>query len=478
MLHSFYGVYHLSRKASGRTPASSASYMLFASFFDVSLLPCYAFSALITYTKSQDWRIILANQDWTPKFIKVAFYTYSVAGGLHAITLGLAINLAVTFRRITQLPPDMNPLEDNLTSRHKRNKSSISTVSTDSAFTKRGSAMSEKRAPASAYEEFRQPTIPFFHTRQQSTDSFSTYRSTTAGSIDSRSDLPSRQYGIPGTGSPRSSVVDLKRASYYDQTPPKSRNSMIDAPFSDGPRTRTRQDSDVGSNPSKSPRKTNNVNDAWFTSDSLNSPNRNSIQKQGPKGGQYRAVNPYDDDISNYSMRSTQSRPNTGSSQNTPPKPKQNFTHPNPIASNPPTPNRNRFPGTSTVTTNSPLSEITTNSRSTSLTQATSDGDIADNLMANHKTRHTDRYDDDAHSIDDSLRRGSKGYGVLRAGTPPVMVGNGQMGLGNGLGGRQVSSGVDFGRESRGRDVSGKVAEEGRANPWGARLRKVSGILM
>jgi len=456
--------------------------MLFASIFDVSLIPCYAFSALVTYTKSQEWRVILTNQDLTPIFIKVAFYTYAVAGGLHAITLGLAINLAVTFRRITQLPPDMNPLEDNLTSRHKRNKSSMSTMSTDSAFTKRGSAMSEKRAPANAYEDFRQPTIPFFHTRQQSTDSFSTYRSTVAPSIDSRSDLPSRQYGIPGTGSPRASVVDLKRASYYDQTPPRSRGSFADVPLSESPRTRGRQGSDVSSIQYQPPRKMGNMNEAWFTTDSLNTAKKSSIQKQGPRGGQYRPVNPYDDDISTYSIDASESpRVKSGNNpvnQNQPQKAKATHPHPNPIASNPPTPNRSRFPGNSTVTTNSPLSEVSTNRRSLSFTKDSSTGgDIADNLMANHQNRYTDRYD---FSQDETeLVTKSKGYGALKAGKPPVMIGNGKLDVGV-SGARQVSSGTDFAsaRNAGRRDVSGKVAEEGRANPWGARLRKVSGILM
>lgn len=101
--------------------------------------------------------------------------------------------------------------------------------------------------------------------------------------------------------------------------------------------------------------------------------------------------------------------------------------------------------------------------------------------MVNHKTRHTDRYDlpDSEDDRADSLKRNSKGYGALIPGTPPVMVGNGKMGLGNGLGGRQVSSGTDFVNAKGRREVSGKVAEEGRvANPWGTRLRKVSGILM
>jgi hypothetical protein len=71
----------------------------------------------------------------------------------------------------------------------------------------------------------------------------------------------------------------------------------------------------------------------------------------------------------------------------------------------------------------------------------------------------------------------AKYYGELKPGTPPVMIG-GQN--------RQISSGNDFGDRSSGfnivdrRDVSGKIAEEGRGggigNTWGTRFRKISGI--
>ena len=72
----------------------------------------------------------------------------------------------------------------------------------------------------------------------------------------------------------------------------------------------------------------------------------------------------------------------------------------------------------------------------------------------------------------------AKYYGELKPATPPIMIGD--------KNDRQVSSGNDFGVRSNGfkvldrRDVSGKVAEEGRGggvgNTWGTRFRKISGI--
>lgn len=73
----------------------------------------------------------------------------------------------------------------------------------------------------------------------------------------------------------------------------------------------------------------------------------------------------------------------------------------------------------------------------------------------------------------------AKHYGELKPGTPPIMIGGGSN--------RQVSSGNDFGAGKGGfraldrRDVSGKIAEEGRGGNdggkgWGTRFRKVSGL--
>ena len=67
----------------------------------------------------------------------------------------------------------------------------------------------------------------------------------------------------------------------------------------------------------------------------------------------------------------------------------------------------------------------------------------------------------------------AKYYGELKPGTPPIILD----------GNRQVSSGNDFSKKGgfralNQRDVSGKIAEEGRggnAKGWGTRFRKISG---
>jgi hypothetical protein len=83
--------------------------MLFASFFDVSIVPFYAFSALVAMTRQSSWSTLLPNQALTSIFSEVVFCVAAVGGGLHLFSLGISLYLAVTFRKITKLPPDMNP---------------------------------------------------------------------------------------------------------------------------------------------------------------------------------------------------------------------------------------------------------------------------------------------------------------------------------------------------------------------------------
>lgn len=74
-------------------------------------------------------------------------------------------------------------------------------------------------------------------------------------------------------------------------------------------------------------------------------------------------------------------------------------------------------------------------------------------------------------SIASSIALKARRYGDLKPGTPPIMVGGNN---------RQVSSGNDWkGGDlgvggSRKREVSGKIAEEGRG--FGARFRRISGM--
>lgn len=424
IVHTVYGIYHLGRKPSGRTPASSASYMLFASFFDVSIIPFYAFSALVAMTRQDGWKTLLSNQNLTPIFTKVVFYLAAVGGGLHLVSLVVSLYLAVTFRKITKLPPDMNPLEDNLTSRHKRSKSSISTVTTVSE-KRLSTPLESKRSSGAPYEDLgRPPTIPFFHTRTQSTDSFSTYRSTPPPSRDARSDLPSRQYQVlPNPTSARSSLAgsELKRSSQYAPSPPPKRGSYTEVPMSD---TASHRSSRFVEN--------TNPTDPWYVSDSLGrSRGRSASPRKTPAPGQarYEPLHQRHDSSDDISI-----------------------SHPNPLHSNPstppPAPRHGHRYNTSSI---SPLTEISNvNNRHS--------GDIADQT-------------DTVRELTPAPLRDfrAKGYGELKAGTPPIMIG--------GKDNRQVSSGTDLGNMGQGgyrRDVSGKVAEEGRS--FGARFRKISGL--
>ncbi|MCJ1479711.1 hypothetical protein MMC13_008397 [Lambiella insularis] len=171
ILHTIYAIHHLVKSSKGRTPASTASYMLFAAIIDAGLIPFLAFTAMVSraqYIEPVDveghWGTLLGDDSDTFKVIYSTFLISIVNGALFLIALCISIYLAVIFRKIAKLPPDMNPLEDNLTSRHKRNKSSIS-------------------APVEAHRDFTAPlmesprTVPFMNTRGDSSNSASPRRS-------------------------------------------------------------------------------------------------------------------------------------------------------------------------------------------------------------------------------------------------------------------------------------------------------------
>lgn len=87
------------------------------------------------------------------------------------VSLLMDIYLCLKFRQIARLPPDMNPLEPNLTSRHKRNKSELITEKN-----MKSSELAQKRESQAA--GFKR--IPFIHTRTDSADSITLYGSESA----------------------------------------------------------------------------------------------------------------------------------------------------------------------------------------------------------------------------------------------------------------------------------------------------------
>jgi hypothetical protein len=138
LFSTLYGIYHLARKSKGRTPASSAGYHFFALFTDAGLIPFYVFTAILANTYYQQapgssgrWTSFFDSDNTTTLLIHVTWLVAIANGGMHALSLLLDFYLVIVFRKIANLPPDMNPLEDQLTRRktkHKHKNSEITLV--------------------------------------------------------------------------------------------------------------------------------------------------------------------------------------------------------------------------------------------------------------------------------------------------------------------------------------------------------------
>ncbi|EXJ82643.1 hypothetical protein A1O3_06456 [Capronia epimyces CBS 606.96] len=184
--HTVYAVYHFCRAATGRPPASTASYMIFAAMLDTGLIPFFVFSAWLAHadytSNAYGWSTLFNESALSYKIIYAFFLLSCTESGLMGVSLIINIYLAIKFRQIAKMPPDMNPLEPNLTSRHKRNKSELITQKNMEA-----SALAAKRdSQASGFRR-----VPFIHTRTDSADSVTLYGSENARAsrADFRKDL-------------------------------------------------------------------------------------------------------------------------------------------------------------------------------------------------------------------------------------------------------------------------------------------------
>ncbi|KAL8382549.1 hypothetical protein RB595_006364 [Gaeumannomyces hyphopodioides] len=203
VIHCSYGIYHLQRPAGGRTPASSASYMLFASLSDICIMPIYTYGVMSVTSGRDSWTTLVASQELMRYFVPALYWTLVGGASLHFVSLAISAWLGIKFRQISLMPPDMNPLEPHLTSRvsagrrrqHKRNKSSVATTASSSSL-----ADSNRRSGLPVDEDLARPaSMPFSHTRRGSEASQHSPR-------DSRINLPSRQYQITPGNSPRNSA--------------------------------------------------------------------------------------------------------------------------------------------------------------------------------------------------------------------------------------------------------------------------------
>lgn len=228
MVHTVYAVYHLSRSAKGRTPASSASYMLFAGILDIGLIPFLVFSSLMAHTQYIEpnsapghWGTLFGGDAATTRIVYSTFLLSLVNGCMHLVSLIISIYLGVIFRKISQLPPDMNPLEDNLTSRHKRNKSSL----LDNRISQATTATANSQKDSKAEDPLMSPprTVPFMHTRNSSHENITNVPHPNHSPRVSRTNISTPFYDQPP--SHRSSRIDVQKP-FYDQ-PVSQRSSHI-----------------------------------------------------------------------------------------------------------------------------------------------------------------------------------------------------------------------------------------------------------
>ncbi|KAK4544610.1 hypothetical protein LTR36_004182 [Oleoguttula mirabilis] len=161
-----YAIYHLLRPAKGRMAGSSASYHMFALIMDVALVPLYVYITLLVNNnrqlpveeKNSSGRVLDGNWRWTSFFASQAdtnllllctFIGAVILAGLHLLSCGIDVYLVIVFRKISALPPDMNPLEDNLTSRPRgskhQHKNSELTLSSNNRSTSELSDAEKKR---------------------------------------------------------------------------------------------------------------------------------------------------------------------------------------------------------------------------------------------------------------------------------------------------------------------------------------------
>ncbi|KAI1155199.1 hypothetical protein F4825DRAFT_83496 [Nemania diffusa] len=490
VLCSGYAILHLARPARARPPASSAAYQVFAGITDLAILPFYAFGAITVSKESSNWETVVENKALLPIFIKSEYYGLLSALGLHAVSLGISLYLALMFRRIVKMPPDMNPLEGNLTSRtkHKRNKSSVYTAMSESS-KRLSTPLEDLRRSSAPYEDLsRPPSIPFMHTRRNSNDSF------TSSKRDSRVDLPSRQYQVTPGNSARNSTVSLAEEKRKSNPRSAQRGSYIEVPLHQTGSPSPSRPSSVANlqGTTGSPTRVGKFTEAWYASESLinrtQQRQRAMVAKErtvAEPSKAYEALNQrYGDDGESDSDRENAMRPDDVSDFEDDDGP-INVTgsmHPNPLRLNPhpSTPPREGGSGGTMPRQKTPfrqrdslpvhpaLAEMSSNRRSVSGSQDIADAQPAPappparrptilGAWGRNKGDRTSSIQADDHFY-------SKPYGELKSATPPIMYGNEKKEA------RQISSGNDYdlGNAANAgyrRKVSGRAAEEGMAGP-------------
>jgi hypothetical protein len=190
---------------------------------DAGFIPFYVFTTILSKRNLNAqpetegrWRTVFPTNEETDKVLTTTWLTATAVAGLHVASLVLDLYLLLVFRKIALLPPDLNPLEGNLTSRrktkHKHKNSSISAITPLTAEEKRFSAQSgttignrnSQTDPLISEKGIPPPNarqMSFMHTRTNSDMTYSPHTPATAQ--QSRNSMYSQ------TASARQSRADL-----------------------------------------------------------------------------------------------------------------------------------------------------------------------------------------------------------------------------------------------------------------------------
>jgi hypothetical protein len=124
-----YGITFLFRSAKDLVPNSSASYHSFATVFDIGVIPFYVFIALLFNQEnnadpnsSKRWTTLFGTDTATNDVLFATVVLAIANGGIHAFCVVMDLYLAIMYRKIAALPPDLNPLEDRLKLTRRRFK--------------------------------------------------------------------------------------------------------------------------------------------------------------------------------------------------------------------------------------------------------------------------------------------------------------------------------------------------------------------
>ncbi|KAI9672517.1 MAG: hypothetical protein M1817_003283 [Caeruleum heppii] len=237
ILHCSYAIYHLAHRPTSRTPASSSAYFFFSLFLSVSLLPLLAYTALLAHAQRYadpgppPWTSVFPNKPMsTDTLIFALFIIATINAGFHLLTAGICLYLGLTFRTISKMPPDMNPLEDNLTSRSHKKKNSDMSFLTDGDRTNNRFS----QATTASVTSFAGPTDP--RRGSQATFDQPPSSSRTVPFMQTRADLPSQspshrhsQTSLARRSTPPRSPT--KRAAYVaEHTPPRQNHPLPTRP--------------------------------------------------------------------------------------------------------------------------------------------------------------------------------------------------------------------------------------------------------